>query len=208
MFNIRQKFEDQWRRAKQHLMLVLLCAGVVWGLFIIDWAIPDSLLDLRQWGIRARTWSGIASIAVAPFIHVNLWHLMTNTLPFVTLGWITVMSGRPLFLKVCLVGGLSSGLGAWCFGQVGPPHEGASGVVFGLLGFLLTRGWFARRPAWTLTSMGVGLFYFGTVVSLLRADDGISWSSHFWGFAGGAALAWRLYGRQSAAAVTKRNTKV
>lgn len=208
MFNVRQKIQDQWHRARQHLMLVLLCAGVLWAVFVIDWAVPDSLLDLRRWGIHSRTWSGLASIAVAPLIHVNLWHLMANTLPFVILGWITVMSGRPLFLKVCLVSALSSGAGAWCFGQGGLPHEGASGVVFGLLGFLLTRGWFARRLLWTLTSMAVGLFYFGTVLSLLRADDGISWSSHFWGFAGGMALAWWLYGRQPVAPVPVRTTKV
>jgi membrane associated rhomboid family serine protease len=183
MFNVRQRLDTQWQLAKKHLMLVLLWAGVLWAVFIIDSTLPDTVVDLRKWGIHSRTVSGLASIAVAPFIHVNLWHLMANTLPFVILGWITVMSGRALFLKVCLVSAL------------------VSGVIFGLLGFLLTRGWFARRLLYSLTSLGVGLFYFGTVLSLLRADDGISWSSHFWGFAGGTGLAWWMYGRAPAAPV-------
>jgi membrane associated rhomboid family serine protease len=196
MFKLRQQLDAQWQRARQQLMLVLLWTGVLWAVFIIDWALP---LDLRGWGIRPRTLAGLPAIAAAPFLHVHLWHLMANTLPLVMLGWITVMSGRVLFLKVCLVTALSSGTGAWCFGTSGQVHEGASGVVFGLLGFLLTRGWFSRRLLWTLTSLGVGLFYLGSVLSLLRADQGISWSSHFWGFAGGTAMAWWLYGRKAAA---------
>ena len=70
----------------------------------------------------------------------------------------------------------------------GAVHIGASGIVFGLLGFLIARGWVARRVGWTLISVAVGVFYFGTVLSLLGPEPHTSWSSHFWGFAGGWAL--------------------
>jgi len=72
-------------------------------------------------------------------------------------------------------------------------HIGASGIVFGLLGFLIARGWVARRIGWTLVSVAVGVFYFGTVLSLLGPEPHTSWSSHFWGFLGGMGLAWGLY---------------
>lgn len=195
MFNLRERFASQWTTAKKHLFMVLLFVGSLWVVFIVDTALPDSVLDLRKWGIRPRTFSGLFSIAAAPFLHVDFWHLLANTLPLVILGWILIISGRALFLRVCVFTALTSGAGAWAFGQSGLVHEGASGVLFGLLGFLLARGWFARRLSWTLTSLGVGLFYLGQVLSLVRNDPRISWSSHFWGFVGGIGLAWWMYGR-------------
>lgn len=195
MFNLRERLASQWATAKKHLFLVLLCVGLLWVVFIVDTALPDSVVDLRKWGIRPRTISGFFSIAAAPFLHVDFWHLLANTLPLVILGWILVVSGRALFVRVCVVTALTSGAGAWAFGQGDLVHEGASGVLFGLLGFLLARGWFARRLSWALTSLGVGLFYLGQVLSLLRDDARLSWSSHFWGFAGGIGLAWWMYGR-------------
>lgn len=195
MFHVRECLASQWATAKQHLMLVLLCVGVLWVVFIVNTAMPAEWVDMREWGIHPRTVSGLFSIAAAPFLHVDIWHLLANTLPLVILGWVLVVSGRMLFLRVCLVTALTSGAGAWAFGQGEMIHEGASGVLFGLLGFLLARGWFARRLVWALTSLGVGLFYFGQVLSLLRADQHISWASHFWGLAGGIAMAWWMYGR-------------
>lgn len=199
MFNLRERMAAQWATAKKHLMLVLLCVGMLWAVFIIDTALPDHWIDLRQLGIRPRTPGGLFSILVAPFLHVDVFHLLANTLPLVILGWILVLSGRALFVKVCVFTALTSGLGAWALGDGSMIHEGASGVLFGLLGFLLTRGWFARRVLWTVTSAAVGLFYLGEVLGLLRSSPGISWASHFWGFTGGIALAWWLYGRNAAA---------
>ena len=195
MFNVRERLASQWASAKQHLMLVLLFVGTLWVVFIVDWALPNDWLMLGEWGIRPRTMSGLISIPLAPFLHVDFWHLIANTLPLVVLGWILVLSGRALFVRVFVVTALASGAGAWAFGQGDVLHEGASGVLFGLLGFLLARGWFARRLIWALTSLVVGLFYLGEVLSLLRQDPRISWSSHFWGFVGGVALAWWMYGR-------------
>ncbi len=199
MFNLRERLASQWATAKKHLFLVLLCVGALWVVFLVDTALPDSVMDLRKWGIRPRTFSGLFSIAAAPFLHVDFWHLLANTLPLVILGWILVISGRALFLRVCVFTALTSGAGAWAFGQGGMVHEGASGVLFGLLGFLLARGWFARKLSWALTSLGVGLFYLGQVISLLTNsnDPRLSWSSHFWGFTGGVGLAWWMYGRSA-----------
>lgn len=195
MFRIRERLASQWAVAKQHLMLVLAFVGGLWAVFIVDFALPDEWLELRRWGILPRTFQGLLCIPAAPFLHVNLWHLMANTLPLIVLGWILVLSGRALFVRVFVVTGLISGAGAWTFGQGHLYHEGASGVLFGLLGFLLARGWFARRLLWTLASVGVGIFYLGVVLSLLRVDPDISWASHFWGFTGGIGLAWWMYGR-------------
>ena len=171
MFNLRERLASQWATAKKHLMLVLLFVGILWAVLIIDTALPDHWIDLRSAGIRPRTVSGLLCIFTAPFLHVNVFHLLANTLPLVILGWILVLSGRGLFLQVCAVTALTSGLGAWSLGHGDMIHEGASGVLFGLLGFLLTRGWFARRIVWTVTSACVGLFYLGEVLGLRESQS-------------------------------------
>jgi membrane associated rhomboid family serine protease len=64
-----------------------------------------------------------------------------------------------------------------------------------MLGFILARGWFSRQPVWLAVSLVVGFFHLGSVIGLLRIDPLVSWSSHFWGLAGGIALAWWRYGQ-------------
>ena len=195
MFNVRERIASQWAVAKKHLMMVLIFVGILWVVFIVDALLPDSWIDLRTFGIRPLTLAGIPGIAAAPFLHVNLSHLMGNTLGLVILGWILIISGKRIFLRVCLVTALVSGAGAWTFGQQGIIHEGASGVLYGMIGFLLARGWFARRLLWTLTAFLVGFMHLAQLFTLLQNDPNVSWSSHFWGLAGGIALAWWMYGR-------------
>jgi membrane associated rhomboid family serine protease len=193
---VREHVTSHWERAKKHLVFVLLCVGVLWAVFLVNLLLPNSW-GVYSWGIRPRTLWGLPGIAAAPFLHKSIWHLLANTLPLIVLGWILVLSGRALFLRVCLFTALSSGAGTWALGQSNTIHEGASGVVLGLIGFLLARGWFGRKLVWAVTSLGVGLFYLGELFSLLRNEPGISWAGHFWGFVGGVALAWGMYGRRA-----------
>jgi membrane associated rhomboid family serine protease len=174
-------------------MLVLAWVGALWAIYIVDFFLV--WFDLEPYGVRPRELGGVVGIAIAPFVHGSFFHLLANTLPLTILGWVLALSGRKIFLEVAAVTAVTSGVGAWLFGAGGTVHVGASGVLFGLLGFLLARGWFARRVMWSLTAAGVGLFYLGTIFSLLTAHPAISWSSHFWGFTGGIAWAWWRYGR-------------
>ena len=197
MPSVRDRITSQWDLAKKHLIFVLLCVGVLWAVFLLNRALPDSWGDLRAWGIRPRTFTGLLSIPAAPFLHKNAFHLLANTLPLIILGWTLVLSGRGLFFRVCLFTALTSGVGTWAFGQGDTIHEGASGVLMGLIGFLVARGWFGRKLIWAMTSLGVALFYLGELFSLLRNEPAISWSGHFWGFIGGVVLAWWMYGRRA-----------
>ena len=195
LMSIRDYFQTRWLEARSRFMLVLVWIGVLWAVHIVDWMLPDTFLELKQLGIRPRELAGLPGIAAAPFLHVDIWHLLMNTIPLAVLGWVLVMSGRGLFLRVCMVTAVSSGVGAWLFGESGRVHEGISGVIYGLQAFLMARGWFARRLSWTLIALVVTVLYTGIIFGLLKPDPGISWSSHFWGFCGGLGYAWWLYGR-------------
>jgi membrane associated rhomboid family serine protease len=81
---------------------------------------------------------------------------------------------------------------AWLLGAPGSVHVGASGVIFGYLGFLMFSGWYARSVASIMLSVLVTVMWGGLVFGVLPGQVGISWQAHLGGFVGGA-LAARSY---------------
>jgi membrane associated rhomboid family serine protease len=78
----------------------------------------------------------------------------------------------------------------WALGQSGTVYIGASGVIFGLIGFLLTVGIFRKERIAIIVSIFVLVFYAGTLRMLFQLQPGISWAAHFWGMFFGIATAW------------------
>ncbi len=57
--------------------------------------IVDTALQRRldQYGIIARDPDGLIGIVTSPFLHLGFGHLISNTLPLVTLGALIAVSG-------------------------------------------------------------------------------------------------------------------
>ena len=173
---------------------------ILFGLVTLFWILElVDLLVLRRsldtWGIRPRTVDGLWGILFAPFLHGGLGHLIANTLPFLTLGWLVMLRRTSDFFVVTFVAMLVGGLGAWLLGGRNTIHIGASGIIFGYLGYLLLRGYFERSVVSILVSVVVGIFYGGALWGLLPSGPGISWQGHLFGFLGGVGAA-RLMGRR------------
>ena len=82
------------------------------------------------------------------------------------------------------------GIGTWLIAPAASLHVGASGVVMGLMGFLIARGWFERRFFAILASLAMALLWGGTILSgLFPADAHISWQVHLFGLVGGILAA-------------------
>jgi membrane associated rhomboid family serine protease len=160
--------------------------ALMWGLEILDLFLGGAL---NQFGIRPRSLVGLRGILFAPFLHGNLLHLIANTVPFVILGWLVMLRRTSDFWTVSLIVMLVAGLGTWLFAPPWTNHIGASGVVFGYLGFLLSRGYFERRIGSIVTSVVVGLLYGGMIWGVLPGQIGISWQGHLFGFIGGIIAA-------------------
>ena len=163
--------------------------GAMWGVLGLNALLGGALL---QYGVVPRTESGLTGILFAPFLHGNLQHLMANTVPFALFGWMVMLRDRRHFLVVTLLAALVSGLCAWTFGAPGSVHVGASGVIFGYLGFLLLSGWYERSFASIALSVLVAGVWGGMVTQVLPGVPGVSWQSHLGGFIGGV-LAARVY---------------
>jgi len=127
---------------------------------------------------------------------------MTNTVPFLVLGWLVLLQreiqGNSDFLAVTLTIVLIGGLGTWLLGR-DAIHLGASGLVFGYIGFLLAGAYVGP----TVLTLGLAIIVFWMYGSQLwgmlprTSEDRVSWEGHLFGFAGGivAGLEPGLLGR-------------
>jgi membrane associated rhomboid family serine protease len=93
------------------------------------------------------------------------------------------------FTTVTMVAMLGSGLLAWLLGAPGSVHIGASGVIFGYLGFLMLSGWYTRSAGAILLSVLVTVMWGGMVLGVMPGQIGISWQAHLGGFVGGFVAA-------------------
>lgn len=174
-------------------VIVGLLVAAMWVTEIID-LLPGTPFD--SWGIEPRQLDGLIGIPLAPFLHSGFGHLMTNTLPFLILGGIIASSGIDRFFKVTVIVGLVSGFGTWLFAAPGTVHLGASGLVFGYLTYLITRGIFARNLLW-LVGGALVFFVYGGVLWGLLPRPGISFTGHLFGAIGGVLAAAVLHRRPS-----------
>lgn len=169
-------------------MTLLGLVTLLWAIEIADWLIFNNRLP-QYLGIRPLTGSGLWGILFAPFLHGNFAHLLANTLPLLTLGWLVMLRGRGEWIAVSVITALCSGLGTWIFGGFGSTHIGASGVIFGYFGFLLLRGYFERSITAIAFSLLVLFLYGGIIFGVLPTSQMISWQGHLFGFLGGVLAA-------------------
>lgn len=187
------------RQENQALARELRTQGTVLGGFVVlAWVLEVvDIVFLRQslnrYGILPRELIGLRGILFAPLLHGGLPHLISNTIPFLVLGWFVMLRETSDFFLVTLITMLVGGLGTWFFGAPGV-HVGASGVIFGYLGFLLLRGYFQRNVPSILLSLIVGVLYGGALWGVLPSRVGISWEGHLFGFIGGIIAARLLSG--------------
>jgi membrane associated rhomboid family serine protease len=153
--------------------------------------------DLRLYGIRPRHIDGLWGIAFSPFLHGDTRHLIANTGALFVLLVVSLSFSRKLtmiaIVSIALVGG---GL-VWVFGGSNTVHIGASGIIFGLIGFLMFVGIFRREWKALVVSLIVLFFYGGALYSLLVYVPGVSWTGHFFGFLSGVLTAWWTRGERS-----------
>ncbi len=172
---------------KLQIMTLLGLVALLWAIEIVDQVVFRGNLD--RLGIRPRSLSGLWGILWAPFLHGNLAHLLANTVPLVSLGWLIMLRETGDWLVVSVIAALCSGLGTWLIGAPSSLHIGASGVVFGYFGFLLLRGYFERSMVAIAFSVLVTFLYGGIIWGVLPSQPGISWEGHLFGFLGGILAA-------------------
>jgi membrane associated rhomboid family serine protease len=172
------------QRLKSRLLVLAALVGLMWALLLLPVSLREEL------GIRSGTLLGLIGVPLAPFLHGDLTHLASNTLPFLVLGALVLVRSLREFVWVTVIVVLGSGLGAWWLGRTGQVHLGASGLIFGYFGFLVARGLLERTLISLLIAAAVGFLYGGLVWQVFSSDSHISWQSHLCGLLSGFLSAW------------------
>ena len=176
---------------RSSVLILLGMLAVMWVEELIDFLLP--FWNLNQLGIKPREVSGLLGIPLSPFLHSGAKHLYLNSVPFLVLGGVVMLGGLKTFVKVSIWVVLIGGLGVWVLGRSGTVHIGASLLIFGYLGFLMSRGIFERSIRWLLVSLIILLIYAGMLWGMLPGTPGISWLGHLCGFLSGIAGAWLMF---------------
>jgi membrane associated rhomboid family serine protease len=174
-------------KVRQNLQIVLVAVAIVWLVHLLSLVLP---IDFRLYGLRPRRLDGLWGIALTPFLHGGFGHLIANTSALFVLLTVSLSLSRKLTIKALLIISLLGGGLVWLFGGSNTVHIGASGIIFGLIGFLMFMGVFRREWIALVFSIAIFFCYGGALLSLLVYVPGISWTGHFFGFLSGVLAAW------------------
>ena len=166
---------------------ILQFAALLYVVYFIGLFVP-----ITKFGIIPRTTNGLIGVFTAPFLHGGIRHLLSNTIPLITLLIVlnTIYPTKTLavFLFVTLAGGML----VWIFGR-DANHIGASGIIYGLVAFLIVNGILEKKYIPILVSIGIGVVYGGLIWGIFPSVRSyISWEGHLFGAISGVLIAFLL----------------
>ncbi|WP_443073511.1 rhomboid family intramembrane serine protease [Streptomyces sp. NBC_01429] len=175
-------------RAARMKPAAALMIGWVALLWVIE-AVNSSTDALATYGLSPREFGELRDVIPMAFLHHGFDHLMSNTVPLLILGFLAALTGLRRFAAVVLTIMVVGGLGVWITAADHTVTAGASGVVFGLLGYLLVRGFVDRNAVDIVTGLLVLLFYGSALWGVLPTNSAVSWQGHLFGLIGGVMAA-------------------
>jgi membrane associated rhomboid family serine protease len=189
---------------REELHGVLIFIAVVWCAFLLGLVLP---FNLNSFGITPRSLVGLIGIPIIPFLHANLQHLLSNTVPLTILLLLLAGSKANSWLTVIYIV-LLSGVLLWIFGRPAT-HVGASGLIYGLMAFLIVSGILERRIVPLVISVFVGILYGGSLLMGIvpRLGSHVSWEGHLLGAIAGVLVARMLTKNSSMAQPSQEELK-
>ncbi|MEO6955305.1 MAG: hypothetical protein ABI137_01055, partial [Antricoccus sp.] len=89
-------------RLERPLPAAIFMLAVVAVMYLLEVIDQSTKLNLDQYGIEAHHLDGLPGMFAAPFLHASYGHLSANALPFLVLGWLTLIGGLWRFLLTTL----------------------------------------------------------------------------------------------------------
>jgi membrane associated rhomboid family serine protease len=193
------------RRLLRQAIVLGAIVGLLWLIEIFDALLLRGALD--GFGIQPRSLTSLPAVLAAPLLHAGFGHLLANTFPFIVLGWLVMWRRTSDLFVVGLAAAIGAGLGVWLFGGANTIHLGISGVIFGLLGYLLARGYYERSAYAIALALAALFLYGGMLWGVLPLQQGVSWQGHLFGFVGGAVAAYVMAGGRRSTALATANVQ-
>jgi membrane associated rhomboid family serine protease len=179
--------ESMLAEARKAFFVMVGFLAILWVVQLAN--VADHYQLVYQYGIRPRSVSSLADILTAPFIHVSWAHIEGNSGPLFIFGFLAAYRGVVRFLGLTALVIVGSGLAAWLTAPTNTVGVGASGVVFGYLGYILVRGLFDRHLIDIIIGAVMALC-FAYQFTVLLPHAGIGWQDHIGGLVAGVLGGW------------------
>ena len=169
------------------LLLPLVLLAIAWLQESLD-----QLVFGGRWALPMVHGGPLWGVFTAPFSHSDWSHLLSNSLWFLPLSYLVLLNGFRAYVAVWL-GVYATAALVWLWLPVA--SHGLSGVVYGLLGYLLLIGWLERRILSIVLGLVAFWLYGSALIALIPgvSPAGVSWIGHSAGFIGGLVAALAVY---------------
>jgi membrane associated rhomboid family serine protease len=148
--------------------------ALIWLIGAVLWAVD---LEPDPYGIRPRELAGLPGILFAPLVHSGFAHLVANSAPLVVVGAAMLFLYPDSALRVLPAVYFGPGIVVWVLGR-DSVHLGASGLVYGLVAYVLAAGLLRRDRRAIAASLAVYFMYGSLAWGLLPTQFGVSWETH------------------------------
>jgi membrane associated rhomboid family serine protease len=197
--------ESLLAEARKALFVMVGFLAILWIVQLFNAA--DHYQLTFNFGIRPHEVRSLPDIVIAPFLHVGWTHIESNSGPLFIFGFLAAYRGVVRFLGLTGLVILASGFAGWFTGIPHTIDVGASGVVFGYLGYILVRGFFDRRGVDILLGLVMALC-FAYQFTVLVPHNGIGWQAHIGGLSAGVIGGWIFRNRSRADRAVRAVTDV
>ena len=143
-------------------------------------------INLNSLGVEPRSLHGLSGILFMPLLHSGLNHWAGNAIPLILLGYGMIYFYRDVAYKMFFSIWLFDGIGVWLLGRP-EIHIGASGLVYGLVAFLLFSGLLRKNKQLLAITFTVVVLYGSILYNMFPFEEAISWEGHLFGFITGLA---------------------
>lgn len=168
---------DEKKHLQLSIFMPLVFIIIIWIVKLFEFV---SGIDLSQYGLLPRHYSGLRGILFSPFIHGDWNHLFSNTIPFFVLSFLMIFNYRKVAFKSFVFIFFTSGILVWLFGRENY-HIGASGLVYGMAFFIFFSGIFRKNIQSIALSLLIVFIYGSIVWGILPIDTKTSWEGHLMG---------------------------
>ena len=170
---------------KYSLFFPVIYLIIIWLVKAIEFFLH---YEFSQYGILPRHLIGIRGIVLAPLIHGDWGHLISNSGSFLVLCTGLFYFYRNKAFTIFFLIYFISGILVWITARYSL-HIGASGIIYGLAAFLFSGGIISKEKALIAIALLVVFLYGSMMWGVLPVNNGVSWESHLAGSITGIFLA-------------------
>jgi membrane associated rhomboid family serine protease len=144
--------------------------------------------------VLPRDVEGLKGIFSSVFIHGDLEHITSNSLPILVLGMLLFDFYKKIAKQAFIWIWIISGIWLWIGGRNSSEnpnyHIGASTLIYGLSSFLFFSG-ILRKHKHLMVISALVVFLYGSIThGIFPIQQGISWEGHLFGAISGALVAY------------------